>query len=187
MPQGLGWKSSFPCHGPLTGFSHGAAGISWALLELAAQTGEDRFRTAALGGIAYERGVFSADVENWPDLRVVDTDSNQAQTVPFAVAWCHGAPGIGLARMRCRRLLDDPIFDSEIHAALRTTIAHGFGFNQSLCHGDLGNLDLLLEAQRVLARGQGELMPISWSRAFCTPAAMKVGFVEIRSKLSPRV
>jgi lantibiotic modifying enzyme len=27
---------------------------------------------------------------------------------------------------------------------VRTTLAQGFGRNQSLCHGDLGNLDLLL-------------------------------------------
>ncbi|NJL57750.1 hypothetical protein HC928_23430, partial [bacterium] len=27
--------------------------------------------------------------------------------------------------------------------ALRTTLDQGFGYNHSICHGDLGNLDLL--------------------------------------------
>ncbi len=151
MPQGFGWPSPFPCHGPLAGFSHGAAGISWALLELATQTGEDRFKTAALGGIAYERSLFSAKDENWPDLRVTDTDPEQVQggSLPFPVSWCHGAPGIGLARLLCRRRLDDPLLDAELETALRTTVARGFGYNHCLCHGDLGNLELLLEAARV--------------------------------------
>lgn len=149
MPQGLGWESSFANNGPLTGFSHGAAGISWALLELAARTGEERFRTAALKGIAYERSLFSAEAGNWPDLRVPDDCLKQgAENTFFPVAWCHGAPGIGLGRLLCRRLENDPQFDAEIEVALRTTIANGFGSNQSLCHGELGNLELILEAAR---------------------------------------
>jgi lantibiotic modifying enzyme len=135
-------------HGPLTGFSHGAAGISWALLELAAQTGEERFRTAALDGIVYERSLFSVKSGNWPDLRVPEPDPRQmsAEKSAFPVAWCHGAPGIGLARLRCRRLLDDPHLDAEVETALRTTMSSGFGFNHCLCHGDMGNLELLVAA-----------------------------------------
>src|SRR5438270_801706 len=114
---GLGWEPPFTSHGPLTGFSHGTAGISWALLELAAKTGEQRFQAAALSGIAYERALFSASAGNWPDLRVPDTDANPEPGV-FPVAWCHGAPGIGLARLLCRRLVDNPQIDGEIQAAL---------------------------------------------------------------------
>ena len=38
----------------------------------------------------------------------------------------------------------------EIAAALQTTLTHGFGMNHSLCHGDLGNLETVLMAARVL-------------------------------------
>lgn len=150
MAAGLGWDSFFPGDGPLTGFSHGAGGIAWALLELAAVTGEGRFKTAALGGIAYERSLFSTEAGNWPDLRVFDTTAKQESAEPlrFQVTWCHGAPGIGLARLLCRRLLADPLLEEEIEVALRTTRAKGFGSNHSLCHGDLGNLELFLEAAR---------------------------------------
>jgi lantibiotic modifying enzyme len=138
----------------LTGFSHGAAGISWALLALAARTHEHRFRIAALGGLAYERSLFSVEAGNWPDLRESDRSRGQesSKPSPFLVAWCHGAPGIGLGRLRCRPF-DVPAIDEEIAAALRTTLASGFGSNHCLCHGDLGNLDLLLEAAKAWPEG----------------------------------
>ena len=146
MPQGLGWNPALPSSGPLTGFSHGAAGIAWALLELAAQTGHERFRTAALSGIAYERSLFSTEARNWPDLRVRDTKRELDGPPPFQAAWCHGAPGIGLGRLLCRRHFNDALLDQEIEVALHTTLSDGFGSNHSLCHGELGNLDLLLAA-----------------------------------------
>ena len=75
-------------------------------------------------------------------------------------AWCHGAAGIGLARLACLRHLDDPLIRGEIDVALRTTRAEGFGWSHTLCHGDLGNLELLAEAGRTLAdpywRGEAE-------------------------------
>jgi type 2 lantibiotic biosynthesis protein LanM len=101
MEQGIGWKLKNAGTQPLTGFSHGAAGIAWALLELSALTGEERFRTAALDAIAYERSLFCPEVGNWPDLRnFTDTVLKQKDKQQTCMtAWCHGAPGIGLARL----------------------------------------------------------------------------------------
>jgi lantibiotic modifying enzyme len=65
-------------------------------------------------------------------------------------AWCNGAPGIGLARLRSLPHIDDAEIRTEIDTALKTTLAHGFGGNHSLCHGDLGNLELLLQASLTL-------------------------------------
>jgi class II lanthipeptide synthase len=48
----------------------------------------------------------------------------------------------------CRRYLDDPLLQKEAEAALRTALTKGFGSNHSLCHGDLGNLELLLQVAR---------------------------------------
>src|SRR5262249_38114409 len=47
MAQGIGWVPKGPGTQPLSGFAHGAAGFAWALLELAAWSGEERFRAAA--------------------------------------------------------------------------------------------------------------------------------------------
>ncbi len=154
MSQGLAWTPPLPASGPLTGFSHGAAGIAWALLDLAVMTGEDRFRTAALGGLAYERSLYSTEGGNWPDFRALERGRRAEgdEAVTFQVAWCHGAPGIGLSRLLCRRHLEDPLLEQEIEVSLRTTFASGFGSNHSLCHGDLGNLELFLEAARAFPR-----------------------------------
>ena len=69
QPAGDGLCWQVPGLGPVAGFSHGAAGIAWALLALFARTREERFRTAGRGGIAYERSVFCAEAGNWRDLR----------------------------------------------------------------------------------------------------------------------
>ncbi|MDF5720224.1 MAG: type 2 lanthipeptide synthetase LanM family protein [Rhizonema sp. PD37] len=146
MEQGIGWLTT--ATKPLAGFAHGAAGIAWALLELAALTGEERFRKLAIRGIIYERSLFSPKVGNWYDLRRND---NQAK---FMTAWCHGAPGIGLARLRSLPHFDDVEVYTEIQVALETTLAHGFGINHSLCHGDLGNLELLLLASKIFKESE---------------------------------
>jgi len=62
------------------------------------------------------------------------------------VAWCHGAPGIGLSRLRAWRHRRDEVLRDEIDVALETTVREGFGRNHSLCHGDFGNIDVLLVA-----------------------------------------
>jgi lantibiotic modifying enzyme len=61
-------------------------------------------------------------------------------------AVCHGAPGIGLARLRMLRRTADHDLERDVDAALETTLRYGWGRNHSLCHGDLGNLELLLDA-----------------------------------------
>ena len=133
---------------PLTGFGHGTAGIAWALARLAQVSGESRFEEAARGAMAYERSWFSPEQGGWPDLRD-DRRSTDGER-EFMFAWCHGAPGIGLGRAGSLSCLDDPKMLSEIRIAARSTLSQGFGFNHSLCHGDLGNLELVREAGRVL-------------------------------------
>jgi lantibiotic modifying enzyme len=59
--KGIAWPAYFPAKGPLTGLAHGAAGIGWALLEVAALSGEIRFQEAALEAFKYEEGLFSAE------------------------------------------------------------------------------------------------------------------------------
>jgi lantibiotic modifying enzyme len=145
-----------PPQGPeqldLTGYSHGAAGIALALLELFARTGDERFREAALGGFAYERRHFSAEQQNWPDFR--SFASPTPERLGYSMAWCHGAPGIGLSRLRALALTGDLTYRREAEAALSATYralavptaADGY----SLCHGLGGNAELFLVAAEIL-------------------------------------
>lgn len=156
MKSGIGWLTPTTREKPLAGFSHGVAGISLMLLALESVTNEKRFRTAALQGFEYERSVFSAEMGNWPDLREVDgvDVSRENYQEHFMLAWCHGAPGVGIGRLRSLRYLDDEAIREEIEVALKTTLAGGFGRNHSLCHGDLGNVELLLLASQTLQYSQ---------------------------------
>jgi type 2 lantibiotic biosynthesis protein LanM len=142
---GIGWV--LPVAGrPLAGLSHGAAGIAWALLQLAGATGDERFRRAALEGLGYERSLYSPQARNWPDLRNGDGDDE-----PFFMnGWCHGAPGIDLARLDSLRYLEGEEAREEISVAVETTLADGFGQSHCLCHGGLGNLEVLLLAREAL-------------------------------------
>ena len=137
---GWAWPSPIPGGEPLTGLSHGAAGIASALIELTAMTGEDRFADAAAKAIEYERSLFVPSVGNWADLRF-----NAAEPAICQTSWCHGAPGIGLARLRS--LSNDPPAEIlvEINAAVETTLRRGLAENHCLCHGSLGNIELLLQ------------------------------------------
>ena len=150
MPEGIGWIREDLGPAPLTGFAHGNAGIAYALLHIGVLTGEARFAEVAYEALRYERSCFAPEHCNWPDLRV-------RRAGDFAVAWCHGAPGIGLARLCSLHHMDEPLFRSEIRTALETTMAQGFGSNHTLCHGDLGNLDVLLHASQVLHEPRWEL------------------------------
>ncbi|WP_124727336.1 type 2 lanthipeptide synthetase LanM family protein [Staphylospora marina] len=124
--------------GWLTGLSHGAAGYAWAWTELAAVTGESRFALAAERALAYERKHFIAREKNWMDLR----ETGDVRNHP--VYWCHGAPGIGISRLKMANVSGDPLLKEEWSIAVEKTLESGFGGNHSLCHGDFGNLDFLL-------------------------------------------
>ncbi|MEA2338173.1 MAG: lantibiotic biosynthesis protein, partial [Thermoanaerobaculia bacterium] len=132
----------------LTGYSHGTAGIAVALLELHARTNDERFREGALGAFAYERRHYSAENQNWPDFR--SFASPNPQQTGYSIAWCHGAPGIGLSRLRAFQLTHDETYRNEAEAAIGGTyrslsIASG-GDGYSLCHGMGGNAELFIAA-----------------------------------------
>lgn len=120
----------------LLGFSHGAAGIAFALEKLAMATRQDHYLRAADQAIAYERSHFSKEARNWPDFRGKEPNL-------LALSWCHGAPGVGLGRVCSPRFKKQPEMLQEIkHAACSTKE----GFKQMthhLCCGDLGRAEIL--------------------------------------------
>ena len=131
---------------PLTGFSHGAAGIAYALLRLYAVTKDQAYLQAAEEGIAYERSVFSTAAANWPDLR-----EHQPK---FMVTWCHGAPGIALARLGSLSIYQTNEIYQDIEVALQTTQKYGLQGIDHLCCGNFGRIEVLLVAAQKLGRPQ---------------------------------
>ena len=146
--SGLGWFNNIETVKPITGFAHGTAGIAWALLELAALTENKKYRDTALEAISYEHTQYSSAAGNWAG------NAGESETGP-SMAWCYGAPGIGLARVCAMKHVDHPIVREDLQRAIQATLGRGPGANHSLCHGDLGNLDFLLQACQ--ATGSREL------------------------------
>ena len=159
METGLAWQT-IPGEKPLGGFAHGSAGIALSLLKLAHISGEQQYHQAALDALAYERSLYLPAEQNWADLRKVPPRLSQARRAKQTeseeytsmVAWCHGAAGIGLGRVGGLPYLDDPLVRQEIEIAIQTVLARGLKDNHSLCHGALGNLDLLVQAVQTLNR-----------------------------------
>jgi type 2 lantibiotic biosynthesis protein LanM len=147
--RGLGWVSPIVGPQPIGGLSHGASGIALALFRLWQESGDERFRRTALEGFEFERSLYSPEHRNWIDLRAGAAEMATDEASLYPCGWCHGAPGIGLARVAVLPFHSGSEVVEEIDAAVEATLAHGFGKNHSLCHGDLGNLDLLVEAARI--------------------------------------
>jgi type 2 lantibiotic biosynthesis protein LanM len=132
----------------LNGMSHGAAGFSYALASLAAVTGQERFSHAALECITFENSNYEEGRHNWPDMRAGGEPSWTCQ-------WCHGAPGIGLARVATARRgqMDAGLMASDIQNAVEGTTNGWPGLVDTLCCGTLGSIEFLREASVTLGRG----------------------------------
>jgi lantibiotic modifying enzyme len=140
----------------LTGLSHGAGGVALALFELAAATGITPFADAAHRGFAYEQRYFSSRHNNWPDLREMAAGTPESQW-GYSATWCHGAPGIALARLRAWQLTGVAEYRQQGEIALRTTAATVQSAAPGmetwcLCHGTAGNADVLLVGAEMLTQ-----------------------------------
>jgi type 2 lantibiotic biosynthesis protein LanM len=136
--QGFGQRA-------LNGMSHGASGFAYALASLAAATGRDEFARAAGECIAFEDASYDAERHNWPDLR----GSGEPH---WPCQWCHGAPGIGLARLAMVKragassATKKQMLTGDIRNAL-TGVEHGrLTPVDTLCCGSLGCVEFFCEA-----------------------------------------
>ncbi len=151
-PQNLaGWATY--AHNPylsVSGFAHGASGIGLALSKLAQVTARTDFAQAARQAFEFEASRFDPERQNWASL-LVENDP-----APFyGVAWCHGAVGIGLARLALLSASEDASsfrFQQEIQTALQTTLKTGLHSFDQLCCGTAGRVELLTMAAQALNR-----------------------------------
>jgi type 2 lantibiotic biosynthesis protein LanM len=142
---------------PLTGFSHGASGIAFALMKLYAVTGDRALDQTARLALEYEHSVYDPAEANWPDFR-------SGQKPPdFQVRWCHGAPGIALARLGILCAFPDADVASDWTTAIETTRASALLTVDHLCCGNLGLSDVLLTS--ALYRDRADLRACAVERA----------------------
>lgn len=134
-PGNLTWSLKKP-----RGFSHGLSGIAFALSELAAATAEDKYLAACMSVLAEERELLKNN--RWTDF------PNNAE----GVAWCHGAAGIAISRMKIYQRHKVPQAKDDAIKAVRFLLASPEHAEHVICHGALGNLEPLLLACDVLAQ-----------------------------------
>ena len=130
LPGTLEWTSlTMP-----RGFSHGLSGISFAMSELAAATGEKNYFTALIGALGEEAELLKGN--HWTDI-----EGN-----PQGIAWCHGAAGIALSRLKIYERHKLPPAKEEAMRALKFLLASPTLSDQIICHGSIGNLEPFLLA-----------------------------------------
>jgi type 2 lantibiotic biosynthesis protein LanM len=146
-PEGRrSWRGPAPHPVALNGMSHGAAGFACALASLAAATGRGDFAAAASECLAFENASYDAGQSNWPDFREAEPH--------WHCRWCHGAVGIGLARVALTRrgAPGAAALAADIRNALAGAARGWPGRYDTLCCGALGSVELLREAGQALAR-----------------------------------
>ncbi len=148
-PGGLpAWQTIRGHH--MLGFSHGAAGIACALAQLYQWGGDARFRAAAQQAVAYEDTLYSERENNWPNLLLPREDGGH----DFWNSWCHGAPGIGLGRLFSRCAMDETVWRRDLDRALVKAGQLELTSLDTLCCGNFGRIELLIEAANALDEPQ---------------------------------
>lgn len=140
---------------PMTGFSHGVAGIAYALVRLSAATGDDRYREAAMEALEYERDSYDAGRNNWPYYQ------SGGQPPEFVDQWCHGRTGVGLGRLGAARYVESERLETDIDRALDGILDAGLAPLDHLCCGNAGRAEFLLEAADHRDRATGEARRLS--------------------------
>lgn len=165
-PQGLRWghvKRSFDC---LTGFSHGASGIAYALLQAAQYFRDGGLHYLAQQALAYEMLYYDEPNNNWLDLRLTSTRVSTDDLLNWSPSvfrkyasnvnsWAHGAAGIGLARLYAWQLTKEDSYAQHIQVIVHRCLQDLQELKRgdfTLCSGYGGVAAFLSQAAVVLQR-----------------------------------
>lgn len=120
----------------LGGFAHGSSSISIAMFLLYKQFGDIRYLEAFKHSLLHDRSFYSDKIRGWIDGRNPSYEEDSG-------SWCHGATGIALSRLiLASEGFTDKTMAKELNVAINQ-IEKRIGYNLSVCHGSLGNLEVL--------------------------------------------
>jgi lantibiotic modifying enzyme len=140
------------------GYAHGAAGVGDVLLELHEATGDERFREAARGALAWVTGLA---------VPVLEEGSGRAWPMreggPLFALWCYGAPGIGTFLLNAAGRELSPGVRALAEGAARATSRVGRWAAPTQCHGLAGSIELLLDMYQ--GTGERAWLTEAWSLA----------------------
>ncbi|MBO9675650.1 MAG: hypothetical protein J7577_19540 [Sphingobacteriaceae bacterium] len=172
--QGLKWdySSSKKNYDSMTGFSHGAAGIAWVLMQVGQYFKATGLNYLAEEALKYEMQYYYSPAKNWLDLRLGPHRLNKADVHEWKLqtflpemtdvnAWAHGAAGVGITRQMAFQLTKQKQYQLSCSNALQR------------CLDDLEKLD---RTDFTLVSGYSGMIPLLLSHK------MKAQIVLILSK-----
>lgn len=131
--NGYGWRLK-GTDGPLAGMSHGNSGFMMAYAALYECNHKAEYADKIQLLLKYEDSLYSEKAGNWKDLRESSGES-------FMNAWCHGAPGILLSRMKLEELFPEDMQIKKDRLNAADSLFYGEQDEKiCLCHGMSGNL-----------------------------------------------
>ena len=137
---------------PHTGLSHGAAGMGLARLRVVRRNWATRLSGNCPWVGCIRRRALRSGTRRLPDLR------RNLDRPGFARSWCHGAPGIALARLRAGMLDEEfkEIYNAWARIAITTTLGAieenlvTVRSDASLCHGLAGLGEIVWHAGQIV-------------------------------------
>lgn len=165
--KGIYWDREYNQVKGLCGMSHGVSGIATVLLEVGHYFNNETLKNIAFFAFDYENSYYDQNQNNWRDLRIgaysmeyyeyyrqsyLNNQKENFYRTQYMNAWCHGAPGVGLSRVRAIELTAARVYIRDLHRAIRKCSTASYLTHESLtlCHGLGGIIDLYLEASHVL-------------------------------------
>ena len=131
--NGYGWRLKGTDR-PLAGMSHGNSGFLMAYAMLYECNHKVEYADKIQLLLKYEDSLYSEKAGNWKDLRESSGES-------FMNAWCHGAPGILLSRMKLEELFPEDMQIKKDRLNAADSLFYGEQDEKiCLCHGMSGNL-----------------------------------------------
>lgn len=162
---GLKWdynksKSAFDS---LAGFSHGASGIAYALMQVGNYFKSEGLIYLAEQALKYEMQYFYRESNNWLDLRLGSYRLGLPDAYKWDLnlflpemknvnSWAHGAAGIGLSRLYAWETTGNPVYFGQCKAAMERCLSDLKKMDRtdfSLCSGYSGMVPFLLKFQQL--------------------------------------
>lgn len=134
------WSSDIDSSEVMNGLSHGLSGIAYSLIKSWEINKTRKYLLVAISAIEFEN---TRKFEgNWIDFRNYNNRKKKKMYEP--VYWCHGAAGIGMVRSKIMGIIENDKIEKDLAMAIDTVINFGAINSDCLCHGKLGNLELLM-------------------------------------------
>lgn len=124
---------------PLAGMAHGNSGGIYAYAALLERTGNSVYVGRIRKLAEYEDSLYFDALGNWKDVRKQRADAGKGRNM---VAWCHGAAGILLSRLKLDSLPEfagDTFVKQDLEHAVAALKYGEIPDNICLCHGLAGN------------------------------------------------